>query len=97
TVWVGRAQGQTRINYVTGPGIMDEIFARAEFAGYSHYFFGGEPGVAEDLAATLCRKYPQTRIAGTYTPPFRELTNQEEVKLVAEINELKPDIVWVGI
>lgn len=97
TVWVGRAQGLREINYVTGPGMMEEIFRRDEFAGYSHYFYGGEPGVADDLAATLCRKYPWARIVGTYTPPFRELTYEEEEELVAEVNRLKPDIVWIGI
>lgn len=97
TVWVGRAQGQTRMNFVTGPGMMGEVFGRGEFAGYSHYFYGGEPGVANDLAVTLCRRYPWTRIVGTYTPPFRELTREEEQALVAEVNRLKPDIVWVGI
>lgn len=97
TVWVGRAQGLRKMNYVTGPGMMNEIFRRGEFADYSHYFYGGEPGVADDLAATLCRKYPWTRIVGIYTPPFRELTAREEDELVAEVSQLKPDIVWVGI
>ncbi|HEV2136047.1 MAG TPA: WecB/TagA/CpsF family glycosyltransferase [Terracidiphilus sp.] len=97
TVWVGRAQGLREINHVTGPAMMEEIFRGNEFAGYSHYFYGGEPGVAGDLAAMLCGKYPWTRIVGTYTPPFRELTRDEEEELVAEVNRLKPDIVWVGI
>jgi N-acetylglucosaminyldiphosphoundecaprenol N-acetyl-beta-D-mannosaminyltransferase len=97
TVWIGRAQGLLQMNHVTGPGVMNEIFRRAEFAGYSHYLYGGEPGVADDLATTLCRKYPWSRIAGIYTPPFRELTCEEEESLVAEVNRLKPDIVWVGI
>jgi N-acetylglucosaminyldiphosphoundecaprenol N-acetyl-beta-D-mannosaminyltransferase len=97
TVWVGRAQGLSRMNYVTGPGLMQEIFRRAEFDGYSHFLYGGEPGVADDLAATLCRQCPWTRIAGIYTPPFRELIHREEAELVAEIGRLKPDIVWVGI
>lgn len=97
TVWVGRAQGLRKMNYVTGPGMMNEIFRRDEFASFSHFFYGGEPGVADDLAATLCRKYPWTRIVGIYTPPFRELTCEEEEELVAQVNRLKPDIVWVGI
>jgi len=97
TVWVGRAQGRAEMDCVTGPGVMAEVFRRREFAGYSHYFYGGEPGVAEELAATLCRQFPWTRIAGVYTPPFRALTEGEEEDLVAEVQRLKPDMVWVGI
>ena len=97
TVWVGRAQGLTKMNHVTGPGMMNEIFRRGEFASFSHYFYGGEPGVAQELAATLSRRYPWTRIVGTYTPPFRELTCEEEEELVAQINRLQPEIIWVGI
>jgi N-acetylglucosaminyldiphosphoundecaprenol N-acetyl-beta-D-mannosaminyltransferase len=97
TVWVGRAQGHHEMDHVTGPCLMQEIFGRAQFAGYSHFFYGGKPGVADELATTLCRQYPLTRVAGTYTPPFRELTSGEESDLIARINRLRPDIVWVGI
>jgi N-acetylglucosaminyldiphosphoundecaprenol N-acetyl-beta-D-mannosaminyltransferase len=97
TVWVGRAQGHRTMDHVTGPVVMREIFARPQFSGYSHFFYGGKPGVADELASTLCRQYPWTRVTGSYTPPFRELTAGEEVDLVALINRQRPDIVWVGI
>jgi N-acetylglucosaminyldiphosphoundecaprenol N-acetyl-beta-D-mannosaminyltransferase len=96
-VWVGRAQGLREMDHVTGPAVMMEIFQRAEFAGYSHFFYGGKPGVANELAATLTRQFPRARVAGTFTPPFRDLTPAEEKRLVAEIHRVKPDIVWVGI
>ena len=97
TVWVGRAQGHSHMNYVTGPALMHELFARPQFAGYSHFFYGGKTGVAEDLSGTLLAKFPTTHIAGTFTPPYRDLTPDEEDAFVATINALKPDIIWVGI
>lgn len=97
TAWVGRAQGLRHMRPVTGPEIMQQIFARQQFTGRSHFFYGGNPGVADELAATLCRQYPWTKVAGTYTPPFRDLMSSEEAELVATINQCKPDIVWVGI
>jgi N-acetylglucosaminyldiphosphoundecaprenol N-acetyl-beta-D-mannosaminyltransferase len=97
TVWVGRAQGHSHMSHVTGPALMHEVFARPEFAGYSHFFYGGKTGVAEDLAATLLAKFPSTRITGTFTPPYRDLTPDEEHRFIATINALKPDIMWVGI
>lgn len=97
TMWVGRAQGCAEMDYVTGPDFMHEIFRREEFACYSHFLYGGRPGVAEELAAMLRIQFPWARIAGTYTPPFRDLKPEEEAELVAEIGRLKPGIVWVGI
>ena len=65
--------------------------------GYRQFYYGGGPGIAEQLAATLKARYPTLSIAGTMTPPFRPLTPEEDEATVARINELAPDIVWVGL
>jgi N-acetylglucosaminyldiphosphoundecaprenol N-acetyl-beta-D-mannosaminyltransferase len=96
-VWVGRMQGCRSIRQVTGPDLMAAIIGGSEFAGVSHFFYGGKPGVAQDLAAAWIYKFPGTRVAGTYTPPFRDLTREEEADLVEKLNALKPDFVWIGI
>ena len=97
TVWVGRWQGFHAMQRVAGPDLMLEIFRRKEFAHCRHFLYGGKEGVAEELRATLTRRFPSARIVGTYTPPFRDLTSAEEESLAARIDELKPDILWVGI
>jgi N-acetylglucosaminyldiphosphoundecaprenol N-acetyl-beta-D-mannosaminyltransferase len=96
-MWVGRIEGRRDMRIVTGPELMEEIFSRPEFAAFSHFFYGGKERVAEELAATWKRKFPGTRIAGTYTPPYRELTPAEETALLSRLRELKPDIIWIGI
>jgi N-acetylglucosaminyldiphosphoundecaprenol N-acetyl-beta-D-mannosaminyltransferase len=97
TVWLGRLQGFRQMNHVTGPALMLEMFKRPEFASCSHFFYGGKTGVAGELASGMMRKFPSARIAGTYTPPFRNLTAQEEHDIITSINALQPDIVWIGI
>jgi N-acetylglucosaminyldiphosphoundecaprenol N-acetyl-beta-D-mannosaminyltransferase len=97
TVWLGRLQGFRQMDHVTGPALMLEIFKRPAFASCSHFFYGGKPGVADQLASNMLQRFPSTRIAGTYTPPFRDLTLEEEKELISYINALQPDIVWVGI
>jgi N-acetylglucosaminyldiphosphoundecaprenol N-acetyl-beta-D-mannosaminyltransferase len=97
TAWVGRLQKHTSMEAVTGPALMRAIFSREEFAGYSHFFYGGKFGVADELAANMRRQFPWTRIAGTYTPPFRELTSVEESDFARIIAECKPDMIWIGI
>jgi N-acetylglucosaminyldiphosphoundecaprenol N-acetyl-beta-D-mannosaminyltransferase len=97
TVWVGRYQGFRQMDHVTGPALMREVFRRKEFTSYSHFFYGGKPGVAGELARAMLGVNPGVPIAGTYTPPFRELSREEEAEFVAEFNASPADIVWVGI
>jgi N-acetylglucosaminyldiphosphoundecaprenol N-acetyl-beta-D-mannosaminyltransferase len=97
TVWVGRWQGFKRMQRVTGPDLMLEIFRRGQFADYSHFFYGGKPGIADELSTILSRRFPMARIVGTYTPPFRELTGAEERSLISTVRSLRPSIIWVGI
>jgi N-acetylglucosaminyldiphosphoundecaprenol N-acetyl-beta-D-mannosaminyltransferase len=97
TVWVGRSQGHRSMRQVTGPDLMLEVFRQREFAEYSHFLYGGKQGIAEELAENLTRQFPWARIAGTYTPPFRDLTAAEAEDLINRLRYLKPDIVWVGI
>jgi len=97
TVWVGQWQGHGWMRQITGPDLMLEGFRRKEFSEYSHFLFGGKEGIAEELAGELTRQFPWARIAGTYTPPFRDLSDAEARNLIERIRHLKPDIIWVGI
>jgi N-acetylglucosaminyldiphosphoundecaprenol N-acetyl-beta-D-mannosaminyltransferase len=97
TVWVGRLQGHKAMQRVAGPDLMLEVFRRKQFAGCTHFLYGGEEHVAEQLRERFTRLYPWARIVGTYTPPFRDLNAEEEESLIARIRQLKPDIIWVGI
>jgi N-acetylglucosaminyldiphosphoundecaprenol N-acetyl-beta-D-mannosaminyltransferase len=97
TVWVGKLQGHSRMARVYGPDLMLDVCRRSVSKGYSHFLYGGKPGVAEDLASRLKEKFPGIRIAGTYTPPFRPLSPGEEHRLIAMVKRLKPDIFWVGL
>jgi len=97
TVWVGRYQGLLMTERVTGPDLMLELMNREEFRGYTHFLCGGKPGVAEELRERLVAQYPWVKIVGTHTPPFRSMSPVEEREFIARINDLRPDIVWVGI
>lgn len=97
TVWVGHMQGFRDMQRVAGPDLMLAILGHKQFAKCRHFLFGGKKGVAEELRERLTGRFPWVRIVGTYTPPFRELTLSEEESLAARIQELKPDMIWVGI
>ena len=97
TVWVGRHQGHKNMVRVAGPDLMFEVISREEFQGYSHFLCGGKDGIAQELCDQLTVRCPEVQIIGAYTPPFGPMSQEQEKELVAVIDRLKPDIIWVGI
>jgi N-acetylglucosaminyldiphosphoundecaprenol N-acetyl-beta-D-mannosaminyltransferase len=95
--WVGRFQGHLEMDRVFGPDFMSELCNLSVKRGYRHFLYGGKPGVVEQLRAALEMRFPGLQIAGTCTPPFRELNTQEEMELISQVRALKPDILWVGL
>lgn len=96
-VWVGRMQGHGEMRRVYGPDYLLEMCRHSVPRGYRHFLYGGKPGVAEDLAAELTRRFPGLQVVGTFTPPFRTLNSTEEAELVALVAETEPDVFWVGL
>ena len=97
TVWMGRLQGLLKMRRVFGPDLMLEVIGRKELSHYRHFLCGGEPGVAGQLRDKMLRRFPWCSIVGTYTPPFRPMSKQEEGELAAQVESLRPDIIWVGL
>ena len=97
TVWVGRWQGLSKMQRVFGPDLMLRLFQRAAVNGFSHFFCGGDYGVAEQLRCNLQSQFPDAQILGSYRPPFRKLTSGEEADLLRMTERLRPDITWVGL
>jgi N-acetylglucosaminyldiphosphoundecaprenol N-acetyl-beta-D-mannosaminyltransferase len=96
-VWAGRAAGADWMDRVYGPDLMLEVLARAEERGWSSFFYGGAEGVPELLADRLRERFPGLKVAGTYSPPFRPLTEDEMRQVAAMINESGATLVWVGL
>ncbi|HEY3927059.1 MAG TPA: WecB/TagA/CpsF family glycosyltransferase [Candidatus Koribacter sp.] len=97
TVWVGRWYGQSHMDRVYGPDMMLEVCRRSVAKGYTHFFYGGNTGVAEELKSSLTEKFPGLRVVGTYTPPFRPLNDRERSDLQATVAQCRPDFFWVGL
>jgi N-acetylglucosaminyldiphosphoundecaprenol N-acetyl-beta-D-mannosaminyltransferase len=97
TVWVGWLGGFRQMRQVTGPHLMLKLCAQSVDKGYTHFFYGGTPGVADELKQTLQERFPGLKVLGAYTPPFRPLSAEEEQELISRVATLKPDLFWVGL
>lgn len=94
-VWLGRWHRHPLKRRVYGPELM-ETFCRETRGTYRHFLYGGGPGTAERLATSLRQRYGIV-VAGTYCPPFRPLTEEEQRDVTLRIEEASPDILWIGL
>jgi N-acetylglucosaminyldiphosphoundecaprenol N-acetyl-beta-D-mannosaminyltransferase len=97
-VWALRALGYRDASRVYGPDLMARYCERAATrTGTRMFLYGGRDDAAlEELSEALRERYPGLDIVGGYSPPFRDLTDEERDDVVARINGSGADVVWVG-
>ena len=96
-VWLGRKHGFALPRRVYGPELMLRFWQETRSARYRHFFYGGALGVADALAHKFARQFPDHQIAGTFSPPYRNLDSDEDQEICSVINNSKSDVVWVGL
>ena len=82
---------------VAGPDFMDHMFRDTKDGKVSHYFYGASQKTLDALKENLEERYPGIVIKGMYSPPFRDLTEEEKEADIKRINDAEADIVWIGL
>ncbi len=96
-VWALHALGHRDATRVYGPDLMAFYCARAARTGTPIYLYGGRsPEALALLEARLRERFEGLAIAGGFSPPFRELSAEEEDRASEEINSSGAQVVWVG-
>jgi N-acetylglucosaminyldiphosphoundecaprenol N-acetyl-beta-D-mannosaminyltransferase len=96
-VWASRHTGVKNAERVYGPDFMLSLCRRAQVEGWRSFFYGGKPGVADDMTKALLARFPDLKVVGSYSPPFHTLTAEEDAEVDAMINLVQPELVWVGL
>ena len=96
------ARQQKRLGYmnaerVSGPDFMNAMFRGTMDGKISHYFYGSTEETIEKLRKGLEKNYPGINIKGMYSPPFRDLTPEEDAQTVQMLNDSGADIIWIGL
>jgi len=86
-----------KLDRLYAPDMMLEVARRAQQTHYRFFLYGGAPGAAEKIQQMLEERFPGVQIVGTYCPPFRPLTPEEDAIVVKTINDTRPDFVWIGL
>lgn len=96
-VWALRFLGHRAATRVYGPDLMAKHCERATATGTPVYLYGGRD---EErlclLRQQLERRFPGLRIVGSFSPPFRPLTEAERERVIEDIDGSGAAVVWVG-
>jgi N-acetylglucosaminyldiphosphoundecaprenol N-acetyl-beta-D-mannosaminyltransferase len=96
-VWALRLLGHGAATRVYGPDLMVRLCERAAAEGIPMFLYGGRtPQALALLRERLEQRFAGLRITGAYSPPFRQLTPEEEDRVAAAIDSSGAAVVWVG-
>jgi N-acetylglucosaminyldiphosphoundecaprenol N-acetyl-beta-D-mannosaminyltransferase len=79
------------------PDLMLEASSKAKDYGYTFFLYGGSPDAPDKIEEYLRERFEGISIVGKFSPPFRQLTEEEDQAVCDMINASSPDIVWVGL
>lgn len=96
-VVIAARSGGKLVTRLNGPVLMELCCEHGVNKKWRHFFLGGKEGVADLLSHTLKDRFPGMITAGTFCPPFRQMSAVEEDKMIDVINAAKPDLLWVGL
>ncbi len=92
-VWAARRLGTPVQERVTGIDLIQALFPVANAGKWRLFFLGGKPGVAEQAANQVVRKYPQISCDAEHG----YFSSEEEPHVLEKIRRFKPDILLVGL
>lgn len=83
---------------VTGSCVFAGVHELLNRSGGSVFFLGATETTLGKIRARMAIDYPNIRIAGTYSPPFKSMYSEEEnAAILSVINSAAPDVLWVGM
>ena len=98
--WAARAaskKASSAPKQVRGANLLEAFCDLSARKGYTNFFYGDTEEVLALASRRLTERHPGVKIVGTCSPPFRELSAEEDRQVVEAINRASPDVLWVGL
>ncbi|MEO8019363.1 MAG: WecB/TagA/CpsF family glycosyltransferase [Pseudomonadota bacterium] len=92
-VLTGRSLGPR----ITGIDYFRALMARLDKSGGRAAFFGSSPQVLDRLMSRCQGSFPRVIMAKALSPPYGEWSEESNQRFIDEINEARPDVLWVGM
>ena len=95
--WVLRRIGHRDQERINGPDLMWNCCGIASESGTEMFLYGGTATTLRGLEQRLRAEFPGINIVGAFSPPFGELSREEDSAITDMINRSGARIVWVGL
>ncbi|MGF9852215.1 WecB/TagA/CpsF family glycosyltransferase [Bacillus paramobilis] len=96
-VWALNLYGYNNQDRVDGPNLMLKLCEVSAKKNYKVFLYGGTMETLAQLEKELKTRYEGINIVGSYSPPFRSLSDDEEMKIVEMINSSGADLTFVSL
>jgi len=95
--WTLKLLGAKFKDRVRGADFMMNLCSYAAENGLKIFLYGSTEENLLILKEKLVKLFPELKIVGTISPPFRELTPEEDSKFIEQINNSEADILFVSL
>ena len=95
--WMLRQMGFPNQQRINGPDLMWNYCEVAQRLQEPVFFYGNTPATLETLKQKLKQTFAALQIAGSFSPPFRALTEVEDQEIVNLINASGARVVFVSL
>src|SRR5690606_12939436 len=92
-----RRLGLPQAERVYGPTLTLHVCEAAASSNTPVAFYGGSPEAIAGLKQELTTRLPNINIAYAYSPPFRQLSEEEDQQVINDINASGARILFVGL
>lgn len=97
-MWIAKLYKKPFKQKICGSDLVPLLCEIAAKKGYSVFFLGAAPGVAQKAAEIMQQKYEGLKVAGTYSPPIGFEKDQTELNKINQILlDSKADMLFVGM
>jgi N-acetylglucosaminyldiphosphoundecaprenol N-acetyl-beta-D-mannosaminyltransferase len=89
--------GNKKVHQFDATNVLLKLIEYSKKLKFSFYFYGGSPTVLNKMTENLKNKFQHINIAGSYSPPFRELSEEEKNWILEDIRASGARVICVGL
>jgi N-acetylglucosaminyldiphosphoundecaprenol N-acetyl-beta-D-mannosaminyltransferase len=96
-VWMIQLLKRSHQDRVAGMDLMQAVCRKAEADGVGVFFLGSEEGILAKMRSRLDQEFPNLRLLGMESLPFRPLTAAEDAAVIDRVNQSGAGVVFLSL